>query len=51
MVSKPLANRLKSCLDKCVSVYQIAFVECRSILDNVLLGTEIIQPMKRNVKG
>ncbi|PNX91512.1 CNGC5-like protein [Trifolium pratense] len=37
MISKVLANRLKICLDKCVSQEQSAFVEDRSILDNTLI--------------
>ncbi|GAU35047.1 hypothetical protein TSUD_30130 [Trifolium subterraneum] len=40
MISKVLANRLKCCLDKCVSQEQLAFVEGRSILDNALIATE-----------
>ncbi|MCI94585.1 replication protein A 70 kDa dna-binding subunit, partial [Trifolium medium] len=40
MVSKLLANRLKACLDKCVSEEQSAFVEGRSILDNALIAIE-----------
>jgi hypothetical protein len=32
MVSKVLANRLKECIDKCVSEEQSAFVEGRSSL-------------------
>jgi len=51
MVSKLLANRLKRCLDKCVSEEQSAFVEARSILDNALIATEIIHSMKRKMKG
>jgi len=51
MVSKLLANRLKSCLNKCVSDEQSAFVEGRSILDNALIATEIIHTMKRTTMG
>ena len=51
MVSKLLANRMKRCLDKCVSEEQSTFVECRSILDNALIATKIIHSMKRKTKG
>ncbi|GAU47702.1 hypothetical protein TSUD_190310 [Trifolium subterraneum] len=51
MISKVLANRLKCCLDKCVSQEQSTFVEGRSILDNALLSTEVIHALKRKTKG
>ncbi|GAU26741.1 hypothetical protein TSUD_317390 [Trifolium subterraneum] len=51
MISKVLANRLKCCLDKCVSQEQSAFVEGRSILDNALIDTEVIHALKRKTKG
>ncbi|GAU37233.1 hypothetical protein TSUD_375350 [Trifolium subterraneum] len=51
MISKVLANRLKCCLDKCVSQEQSAFVEGRSILDNALICTEVIHALKRKTKG
>jgi hypothetical protein len=51
IVSKVLANRLKSCLDKLVSQEQSAFVEGRSILDNFLIAIEVIYAMKRKTKG
>ncbi|GAU25945.1 hypothetical protein TSUD_16830 [Trifolium subterraneum] len=51
MISKVLANRLKCCLDKCVSQEQSAFVEGRSILDNALIATEVIHTLKRKTKG
>ncbi|CAJ2644561.1 unnamed protein product [Trifolium pratense] len=51
IVSKVLANRLKLCLDKCVSQEQSAFVEGRSILDNALIAIEVIHAMKRKTKG
>ncbi|GAU45954.1 hypothetical protein TSUD_301630 [Trifolium subterraneum] len=41
MISKLLANRLKECLDKCVSEEQSAFIEGRSILDNALIAMEV----------
>ncbi|GAU30519.1 hypothetical protein TSUD_65290 [Trifolium subterraneum] len=51
MISKVLANRLKCCLDKCVSHEQSAFVEGRSILDNALIATEVIHALKRKTQG
>ncbi|GAU39610.1 hypothetical protein TSUD_276500 [Trifolium subterraneum] len=51
MISKVLANRLKRCLDKCVSQEQSAFVEGRSILDNALIATEVIHALKRKTQG
>ncbi|GAU23341.1 hypothetical protein TSUD_237950 [Trifolium subterraneum] len=51
MISKVLANRLKCCLDKCVSQEQSTFVEGRSILDNALIATEVIHALKRKTQG
>ncbi|MCI04126.1 RNA-directed DNA polymerase (Reverse transcriptase), partial [Trifolium medium] len=51
VVSKLLANRLKTCLDKSVSPEQLAFVEGRSILDNALVAIEVIHAMKRKTRG
>jgi len=51
MASKFLANRLKGCLDKCVSLEQSSFIEGRSIVDNALIATETIHAMKRKTKG
>ncbi|GAU46743.1 hypothetical protein TSUD_286030 [Trifolium subterraneum] len=51
MISKVLANRLKCCLDKCVSKEQSAFVEGRSILDNALIATEVIHALKWKTQG
>ncbi|PNY01974.1 ribonuclease H [Trifolium pratense] len=51
MISKVLVNRLKRCLDKCVSQEQSAFVEGRSILDNALIAIEVIHALKRKTKG
>ncbi|XP_045831521.1 uncharacterized protein LOC123922905 [Trifolium pratense] len=51
MISKVLANRLKICLDKCVSQEQSAFVEGRSILDNALIAIEVIHALKRKTTG
>jgi hypothetical protein len=51
MVSKLLANRLKECLEKCVSEEQSAFIEGRSILDNALIAIEFIHALKRKTRG
>ncbi|PNX79966.1 ribonuclease H [Trifolium pratense] len=51
MISKVLANRLKRCLDKCVSQEQSAFVEGRSILDNALIAIKVIHALKRKTQG
>ncbi|GAU48422.1 hypothetical protein TSUD_405520 [Trifolium subterraneum] len=51
MVSKLLANRLRLCLDKCISEEQLAFVEGRSILDNALIAMEVIHALKRRTRG
>jgi hypothetical protein len=51
MVSKLLANRLKECLGKCVSEEQSAFIEGRSICDNVLIAIEVIHALKRKTRG
>jgi hypothetical protein len=51
MVSKVLANRLKECIDKCVSEEQSAFVEGRSILDNALIAIEVLHSLKRRTRG
>ncbi|GAU30882.1 hypothetical protein TSUD_15680 [Trifolium subterraneum] len=51
MISKVLANRLKCCLDKCVSQEQSAFVEGRSIIDNALIAIEVIHALKRKTQG
>ncbi|MCI91171.1 RNA-directed DNA polymerase (Reverse transcriptase), partial [Trifolium medium] len=46
-----LANRLKICLDKCVSQEQSSYVEGRSILDNALIVIEVIHALKRKTTG
>ncbi|MCH80000.1 hypothetical protein A2U01_0000762, partial [Trifolium medium] len=51
MVSKLLANRLKGCIEKCVSEEQSAFIEGRSILDNALIAIEVIHALKRKTRG
>lgn len=51
LLLKLLANRLKKRLSKCVSEEQSAFVEGRSILDNVMLAIESIHALKRKTSG
>lgn len=43
VISKLLANRLKSILAKCISVNQSAFIKERLLMEIVLLATEIIK--------
>ncbi|MCH82559.1 RNA-directed DNA polymerase (Reverse transcriptase), partial [Trifolium medium] len=42
---------LKTCLGKCVSEEQSAFIEGRSILDNALIAIEVIHALKRRTRG
>jgi hypothetical protein len=51
IISKVLANRLKPLLQKCISHEQSAFVENRSIIDNVMAAHEIIHHMKCKRRG
>lgn len=51
IISKTLVYKLKLVLGKCISKEQSTFVEWRSILDNVLVATEIIHHMKCKNKG
>lgn len=51
LLLKVLANRLKPLLSKCVALEQSAFVENRSILDNVLVAIETLHHLKCRTKG
>lgn len=51
IVSKVLANRLKSKLSKCIYENQSAFVPGRSILDNALVAIEIVHFMQCKKKA
>lgn len=51
IISKVLANRLKLILSNCISLEQSAFVEDRSILDNVMLASKIIHHTRCKQKG
>lgn len=51
ILPKVLANRMKKIISNCISEEQSAFVENRSILDNVLVASEIILSMKCKTKG
>jgi hypothetical protein len=50
MVSKLLANRLKLCLDKCISEEQSTFLG-EIHIDNAMVAIEIIRTMKRKQRG
>jgi hypothetical protein len=51
VVSKLIVNRLKIYLAKCMAEEQSTFVKGRSILDNALIGAEIIHAFKHKTKG
>lgn len=43
LISKILANRLKSILPKCITWNQYAFIKERLLMENVLLATELVK--------
>ncbi|XP_027171528.1 uncharacterized protein LOC113771107 [Coffea eugenioides] len=51
IISKILANRLKSVLDKCISKTQSAFIPDRQILGNVVLAHEYMHYLKNKRQG
>lgn len=48
IIAKVLANRLKVVLHGIISDEQVAFVEGRSIIDNVMVAFKVTHHMKRN---
>lgn len=50
IIAKVLANRLKSVLPNLISECQAAFLQGRSIHDNIVAAFELIHAMKRNTK-
>lgn len=51
LITKVLANRLRECLPEIISPYQSAFFRGRNIMDNILLGQEANQCIRRRNKG
>ncbi|XP_071939906.1 uncharacterized protein [Coffea arabica] len=51
IISKILANRLKSILDNCISKTQSAFIPDRQILDNVIIAHEYMHYLKNKRQG
>ena len=51
IISRALVNRLRNIMDQIISPYQNAFVKGRLIFDNIMLGGEILNNIKRRKKG
>lgn len=51
LVSKVLANRLEGVLHNYIAEEQSAFIAARSIMDNVMIASEIIHHMKNKMRG
>ena len=47
IISKILANRLRLCLDECISQNQSAFVPGSVIHDNIIIAHEVYHYLKR----
>lgn len=48
VISKIVANRLKSILPKCITLNQSAFIKERLLMENVLLATELVKDYHRD---
>ena len=51
LVAKVLANRMKDILYRPISPSQAAFVPGLSIMDNILLASEVLHCLKRRTRG
>ena len=51
IVSKVLVNRLRPVMNSIISPFQTAFVRGRLISDNITLGGELVNIIKKRKKG
>ena len=51
LVSKALANRMKDIFYRLISPSQAAFVHGRSIMNNILLASEVLHRLKRRTRS